>query len=64
LEYNDQAPQFQLPFYNLSVLEERPLAAFVGSLIATDEDDLIASYHLVSNPGNLMSIGLTSGDRP
>ncbi|XP_070186154.1 cadherin-87A-like isoform X2 [Littorina saxatilis] len=61
LEYNDQAPQFELPFYNLSVLEERPLSTFVGSILARDEDDQIRSYQLKSNPGNLFTISLTSG---
>ena len=61
LEYNDQAPVFDLPLYNLSVLEERPLASFVGSLLARDADDRIESYQLLSNPGNLFTISINSG---
>lgn len=61
LEYNDQAPVFDLPFYNLSVLEERPLSTVIGSVLARDEDDQIQAYQLQSNPGELFTISGSSG---
>ena len=61
LEYNDQAPYFEFPFYVLNVTEELPLASVVGSLLALDEDDDIRAYQLVDNPGDLFSISINSG---
>ncbi|KAL8591922.1 hypothetical protein ACOMHN_039975 [Nucella lapillus] len=61
LEYNDQAPQFEFPFYNLEVDEERVRGTFVASLLAFDEDDEISSYQLVSNPGNFFALDAQTG---
>ncbi|XP_076454192.1 cadherin-87A-like isoform X2 [Babylonia areolata] len=61
LEYNDQAPYFELPLYQLSVREEIATGTFVTSLLALDEDDQIETYQLTQNPDNLFSIDAQTG---
>ncbi|XP_025090736.1 cadherin-87A-like isoform X2 [Pomacea canaliculata] len=61
LEYNDEPPYFEFPSYNLTMFEEQPIGSFVISLLALDANNAIASYQLLSNPGNLFAISAVSG---
>ncbi|KAH9513024.1 hypothetical protein Btru_035618 [Bulinus truncatus] len=47
LEYNDQAPRFELPLYNISLEEEQNINSFVSNLNCQDDDDKIAGYDLI-----------------
>ncbi|XP_067673629.1 cadherin-87A-like [Haliotis asinina] len=61
LEYNDQSPYFQLPFYNITIDEEQPIGAFIMTLIAQDDDDEIEQYEIFDDRGNYFSIAPTTG---
>lgn len=63
LEYNDEPPYFEFPSYNLTMFEEQPIGSFVISLLALDANNAIASYQLLSNPGNLFAISAVSGKK-
>ncbi|CAL1530727.1 unnamed protein product [Lymnaea stagnalis] len=49
LEYNDQAPTFEQPYYNISIEEEQNINSFVQNLNCRDEDDKIAGYGLTQD---------------
>ncbi|XP_071106393.1 cadherin-87A-like [Haliotis cracherodii] len=61
LEYNDQSPYFQLPFYNITIDEEQPIGAFIMTLIARDDDDEIDQYEIFDDRGNYFSIAASTG---
>lgn len=45
------------------MFEEQPIGSFVISLLALDANNAIASYQLLSNPGNLFAISAVSGKK-
>ncbi|XP_055876321.1 cadherin-87A-like [Biomphalaria glabrata] len=53
LEYNDHAPRFDLPLYNISIDEEQNVNAFVVNLNCRDDEDKISGYTLTQTSPRL-----------
>ena len=55
IDSNDNAPQFSMPYYTMTVLENLPPGTFVGKVNASDAD-ITSRGHISFSIGNLLNI--------